>query len=217
MASKKIKGITIEIGADTLGLDKALKGVEQSSKKASDELREVNKVIKTSGDSATLWKQKQELLTTALEESKKKLNLLESAQEQVNRQLENGAINGDQYRAFQREVENARGEVKKYETGLHEANDKVKELGDNSDDTAKDIKELGDKADDTANGGISAMTVALGNLVYDGIKLAAGELKDFTKDVIETGSQFEAGMSKVGAISGASAEDIRQLMISAAA
>lgn len=211
MASKKIKGITIEIGADTLGLDKALKGVEQSSKKASDELREVNKVIKTSGDSATLWKQKQELLTTALEESKKKLNLLESAQEQVNRQLENGAINGDQYRAFQREVENARGEVKKYETGLHEANDKVKELGDNSDDTAKDIKELGDKADDTANGGISAMTVALGNLVYDGIKLAAGELKDFTKDVIETGSQFEAGMSKVGAISGASAEDIEKL------
>lgn len=211
MASKKIKGITIEIGADTLGLDKALKGVEQSSKKASDELREVNKVIKTSGDSATLWKQKQELLTTALEESKKKLDLLESAQEQVNRQLENGAINGDQYRAFQREVENARGEVKKYETGLHEANDKVKELGDNSDDTAKDIKELGDKADDTANGGISAMTVALGNLVYDGIKLAAGELKDFTKDVIETGSQFEAGMSKVGAISGASAEDIEKL------
>ena len=61
MANKKIKGITIEIGADTLGLDKALKGVEQSSKKASDELREVNKTIKTAGDSAVLWQQKQKL------------------------------------------------------------------------------------------------------------------------------------------------------------
>ena len=78
MANKKIKGITIEIGADTLGLDKALKGVEQSSKKASDELREVNKTIKTAGDSAVLWQQKQKLLTDALEGSREKLKLRET-------------------------------------------------------------------------------------------------------------------------------------------
>ncbi len=211
MANKKIKGITIEIGADTLGLDKALKGVEQSSKKASDELREVNKTIKTAGDSAVLWQQKQKLLTDALEGSREKLKLLEGAQEQVKKQLDSGAINGEQYRAFEREVEYARKEVSKYETGLEEANDKVRELGDESGDTAKDVQNLGDRAEDTANGGISAMTVALGELVADGIKLAGRELKDFTTDVVKTGMSYEASMSNVQALSKASSAEMEKL------
>lgn len=211
MANKKIKGITIEIGADTLGLDKALKGVEQSSKKASDELREVNKTIKTAGDSAVLWQQKQKLLTDALEGSREKLKLLEDAQEQVKKQLDSGAINGEQYRAFEREVEYARKEVSKYETGLEEANDKVRELGEESGDTAKDVQNLGDRAEDTANGGISAMTVALGELVADGIKLAGRELKDFTTDVVKTGMSYEASMSNVQALSKASSAEMEKL------
>lgn len=211
MANKKIKGITIEIGADTLGLDKALKGVEQSSKKASDELREVNKTIKTAGDSAVLWQQKQKLLTDALEGSREKLKLLEDAQEQVKKQLDSGAINGEQYRAFEREVEYARKEVSKYETGLEEANDKVRELGDESGNTAKDVQNLGDRAEDTANGGISAMTVALGDLVADGIKLAGRELKDFTTDVVKTGMSYEASMSNVQALSKASSAEMEKL------
>lgn len=211
MANKKIKGITIEIGADTLGLDKALKGVEQSSKKASDELREVNKTIKTAGDSAVLWQQKQKLLTDALEGSREKLKLLEDAQEQVKKQLDSGAINGEQYRAFEREVEYARKEVSKYETGLEEANDKVRELGDESGNTAKDVQNLGDMAEDTANGGISAMTVALGELVADGIKLAGRELKDFTTDVVKTGMSYEASMSNVQALSKASSAEMEKL------
>lgn len=211
MANKKIKGITIEIGADTLGLDKALREVESGSKKAASELREVNTTIKKAGDSAVLWKQKQDLLTTALEESKKKLELLETAQDQVKKQLESGAINGDQYRAFEREVEYARSAVEKYETELKDANEKVKEFGTESDNTAEDVKDLGNEAEGAANGGINTMTVALGNLVADGIELAAGKMKDFTKDVVTTGASFEAAMSEVGAISGASAEDMALL------
>lgn len=211
MANKKIKGITIEIGADTLGLDKALREVESGSKKAASELREVNTTIKKAGDSAVLWKQKQDLLTTALEESKKKLELLETAQDQVKKQLESGAINGDQYRAFEREVEYARSAVEKYESELKDANEKVKEFGTESDNTAEDVKDLGNEAEGAANGGINTMTIALGNLVADGLELAAGKMKDFTKDVVTTGASFEAAMSEVGAISSASAEDMALL------
>lgn len=39
MASSKIKGINIKIGADTKGLDTALSGIESAGKKASSELR----------------------------------------------------------------------------------------------------------------------------------------------------------------------------------
>lgn len=211
MANKIIKGLTIQIGADTLGLDKALRGIESAGKKATSELREVKNSLKTAPDSAVLWKQKQELLNTALENSRKKLELLENAQSQVNKKFEKGEIGAEQYRAFQRETEYARAAVEKYEAGLKDANAKVKELGNESSDTADDVKELGEKADHTASGGISAMTVALGNLIADGIKKAGSELKDFTKDVIQTGADFEAAMSNVAAISGADKAELEQL------
>ena len=218
MASKKIKGITIQIGADTLGLDTALKGIEQKSKKATDELKDINKVIKTTGDSAAMWEQKQKLLNTALEESKKKLQLLEDAQEEVNKQFENGKINEEQYRAFQREVEYARNEVNKYGKELNEANDKIHELGNTSDaaaddmnDLGKETEEAGDAAQKTSDGGLTAMKVALGNLVADGIRFAAGELKEFTTDIVRTGMTYEASMSNVAAISGATSDELEML------
>lgn len=211
MANKMIKGLTIQIGADTLGLDKALRGIESAGKKATSELREVKNSLKTAPDSAVLWKQKQELLNTALENSRKKLELLENAQSQVNEKFEKGEIGAEQYRAFQRETEYARAAVEKYENGLKDANTKVKELGNESSDAADDVKDLGDEASGTASGGISAMTVALGNLVADGIKKAGSELKDFTKDIVQTGMTFEASMSSVGAVSGASAAEMEML------
>ena len=55
------------------------------------------------------------------------------------------------------------------------------------------------------------MKNVLANLVTDGIRLAANELKDFTKDVVTTGMTFESAMSSVGAISGSSAEEIELL------
>lgn len=222
MASNKIKGITIQIGADTLGLDSALKGIEQKSKKVTDELKDVNKTIKITGDSAAMWEQKQKLLNTALEESKNKLKLLESAQEQVNKQFKNNKISEEQYRAFQREVEYAKSAVNKYEKELDEAKTKVKELGGATDSAAKEVNEFGDetteaaaKADQASKGGFSAVAVALGSFIYDAAKKAAQEIVKVGKEVFQTGMAFESSMSSVKAISGATAEELEQLEIKA--
>ena len=218
MASNKIKGITIQIGADTLGLDSALKGIEQKSKKVTDELKDVNKTIKITGDSAAMWEQKQKLLNTALEDSKKKLKLLEEAQEQVNKQFKDKNISEEQYRAFQREVEYARSAVDKYEKELDEAKTKVKELGGASDDAAKEVDKFGDETEDAADqadkaskGGLNAIAVALGNFIYDAAKKATRELVEFGKEVVTTGMTFESSMSSVAAISGATNEELEQL------
>ena len=85
MAGSKIKGINIKIGADTTGIDEALSGIESKSKTARSELVEVNRSLKNNKDSVVLWEQKQQLLSNAFETSKEKLNMLESAQEQVNK------------------------------------------------------------------------------------------------------------------------------------
>ena len=45
MASR-IKGITVEIGGDTTGLDKALKSVNTTIKNTESSLKDVNKLLK---------------------------------------------------------------------------------------------------------------------------------------------------------------------------
>ena len=218
MASNKIKGLTVQIGADTLGLDTALKGIEQKTKKAADELKDVNKTIRITGESATLWDQKQKLLNTALDESKKKLGTLIEAQSQVKKQLADKTITGEQYRAFQREVEYAKSAVDKYEKELAEAKDKVMKLGSASDAAAREVDDFGDetseaaeKADKASKGGLTAVAVALGNFIYDAAKKATQEIVGFGKEIVSTGMTFESSMSSVAAISGATAEELEQL------
>lgn len=209
--ANKITGITIKIGADHMALSTALKDIEKKSRSTFTELREVDKVIKNSGDSAVLWKQKQELLTDALEKSREKLKLLEDSQKNVREQAKKGLINSEQVRVFERELEKAKTAVEKYENQLENANDKVRVLGDESDKTAEKTEELGESAKKASDGGITAMTVALGNLAADGIKKAAGELKEFAEDVVKTGAEFESKMSNVKAISGATGEEFEKL------
>ena len=46
MAAGNIKGITIEIGGETTKLDKALSGVERTSKTLQNQLKAVNQALK---------------------------------------------------------------------------------------------------------------------------------------------------------------------------
>ncbi len=221
MASK-IKGINIKIGADTTGLDTALKGIESAGKKATSELREVNSSLRNNNDSVVLWKQKQELLTTALEESRKKLDFLREAQEQIKRQFENDEIDGGQYRAFQREIETAQRDVNSFENQLQQANTRLEELTQTTEESTEQIDELGEElqesgeqAENSANGGYTVLGNVFANLITKGIELAWTALKNFTQDVVATGEEYESAISNVAAISGAMSEEVEMLQAKA--
>ena len=62
MANKKIKGITIQLGADASALDKALKDVDSAAASMNSELKSVNKLLKFDPKNTTLLAQKQKLL-----------------------------------------------------------------------------------------------------------------------------------------------------------
>ena len=115
MASR-IKGITVEIGGDTSGLEKSLAAVNNSIKKTQSQLRDVNNLLKLDPSNTILLAQKQELLQAAIGDTEKKLEALEQAQEDVAKAFERGDIGKDQYMAFQREVEETRGTLNRYRT-----------------------------------------------------------------------------------------------------
>lgn len=75
MASKNIKGITVEIGGDTTGLDKALSDVNKQANTLSAEMRQVDNALKNiDPDSTELLAQKQEILSKQIEVATDKLN-----------------------------------------------------------------------------------------------------------------------------------------------
>ena len=104
MAGGRIKGITVEIGGDTTGLQNALKQVNSSIKTTQSALKDVNKLLKLDPTNTELLSQKQKLLKDAIFATSEKLQSLKTAQEQAKAQLENGTLGQDKYDALQREI-----------------------------------------------------------------------------------------------------------------
>lgn len=86
----RIKGITIEIGGDTTGLDKALSGTNKEIRNTQSQLKDVERLLKLDPSNTELLKQKQKLLAEAVGETKDKLNALKDAERQVEEQFKQG-------------------------------------------------------------------------------------------------------------------------------
>ena len=62
MAGTKIRGITIEIGGDTSGLNKALGSVNSQIKSTQSQLKDVERLLKLDPSNTELLTQKHKLL-----------------------------------------------------------------------------------------------------------------------------------------------------------
>ncbi|MEG0854419.1 MAG: hypothetical protein RSF82_11130, partial [Angelakisella sp.] len=102
--AEKIKGITIEIGGDVTGLDKALKDVNKESSSLQDELKKVDRLLKFDPTNTQLLEQKQALLAKSVTNTAGKLETLKLAEKEAQEQFKQGKISEEQYRALQREV-----------------------------------------------------------------------------------------------------------------
>ncbi len=117
--AKTIKGITIEIGGNTVNLGKALKNADKVSKDLNIELNNINRSLKFNPNSTVLLAQKQEVLKASIEASREKLKELDAVQQDIERAYKNGEIDDGQYRAFQREVETTENRLEGYEKELN--------------------------------------------------------------------------------------------------
>lgn len=107
----RIKGITVEIGGDTVGLQNALKDVNKRSNDLAKELKDVERLLKFDPGNVEALAQKQQLLTKQIENTTEKLDKLKAAEQQVQAQFQSGKISEEQYRAFRREIEFTQGSL----------------------------------------------------------------------------------------------------------
>ena len=130
MASGNIKGITIVFDGDTTKLGKALKDIDSKTRSLDKELRQVNNGLKFNPTNVELWRQKQQLLSEKVDETKKRLDALKLAQKEMDAQGVDK--NSAQYRELQREIittESKLGNFKKQLAEVGNANLKALSQG----------------------------------------------------------------------------------------
>ena len=191
MASTKVRGITIELGADTSGLSKALKSVNQEIGSTQKQLKDVEKLLKLDPHNTELMEQKQRLLGERIGETKTKLEALKEAQKQVGDELKKTGEGQEQYDALTREIANCTNELKALEKEANSASVAM-----------QSISAAGEKLKDVG-GKISGAGQALMPLSAAAAGIGAG--------IIKTTADFDASMSKVAAISGAAGDDFDAL------
>lgn len=165
----KIKGITVQIGAETKGLDKALKDVNKSSRDIQKELREVDKLLRFNPKNTELITQKQKLLGDQVNVTKEKLDKLKIAEEQAQEQFAKGEISEEQYRALQREIIETESKLNHYEGKLKDVMVTTKSFGERAQELSDKMKKVGDgmyDAGKTMTKSITAPALAAGGAIF---------------------------------------------------
>lgn len=192
MASTRVRGITIELGADTTGLSKALKDVNTEIGKTQKELKDVDRLLKLDPKNTELLEQKQRLLGERIGETETKLEALKKAQSEMTDEFKKTEEGQTAYDALQREIISCEQELEKLQKQAIESNAalvSISQAGDKLQKVGDSVARVGDSM--TRN--VTMPVVAAGTAITK----VAGD--------------FEQQMSKVSAIAQAYGDDLKSL------
>lgn len=174
----RIKGITIEIGANTVKLTEALRNVDSNLKDTQADLRDVNKLLKLDPGNVQLLAQKQELLQKATAETAEKIRIEKEALAQL-KASPDAEKTIDQQKRLEREIIANEASLKKLESGLEDTNKDLKQFGDTAGGTKISLESMAKATDDLANktAALSAASAA-GLAALAGSAVQAGKTAD---------------------------------------
>jgi len=179
MASTKVRGITIELGADTSGIQSALKSVNASISQTSKELKDIDKLLKLDPTNTELLAQKQSALSKIIGDTREKMETLSRAMETLNSQMVDGGTEEQQRQmaALQREYVAAEQSLNKYEGQLESADKDIEEVSKDTAEASKHTVNFGDVAKKAGKiaaaafaataAAMAAVTKGLANMITD--------------------------------------------------
>ena len=191
MASGTIKGITIEIEGNTSGLVKSLGDVNKELSLTQKSLKTVDQALKMDPGNVETLAKKQEILNTALEQTREKLELEKQAATDAAKALEDGTITKSQYDALQAEVAKTSAEMNKLESEAEQTNKALEKTAD----TGRFEKLKG--ALDKVGKGLEVAGKVTGAVVA-GATAAAGGLVKLTSSSAETADEIDKMSAKIG-------------------
>lgn len=149
---------TVKIGVelDEKELEKSFKNLDQQAEKTSNELKKIDDALKLDPSNVDLLIEKQKLLTSAVEDSKDKV-------EKLAKELKNAKDSGlqdsdaDAYRNLVIALSNAESEAKSFERQLDDVTQKIKNGGKEAKDFSSELSKLGSVASTALKGGIAVI------------------------------------------------------------
>lgn len=197
MANKKISGLTIAITADTSGVTKGLGAVSDESKKLSNNLKAVDSLLKLDPTNTELLAERQRLLSQNVETTSKKLEMLKSAQEDVNRAFEAGTISDAEYIAFQRELVNTQKRLDDMAKAEEDAASSTKDLTKNVDDAEKESGKFGETLKNGVVAGAQMAATAVAAVGTAAVAAVTGVVK-MASDTAQLGDEIDKQSQKLG-------------------
>lgn len=200
----RIKGITIEIGGDTTGLNKALQGVNSEIRNTQSQLKDVERLLKLDPTNTELLKQKQKLLAEAVGETKSKLDTLKEANRQAAESASNYDAWKEKYDPIKRKIDETKKKLADLKTQSEEADkqlasgeisqEKYDALQAEIKDTSKELRTLQKSARD--------VTDEFGNPIspeqYDALQREIIETGKQLKNLEDQAQKTNSAVSKIG-------------------
>lgn len=183
MANTKIRGITIEISADTNPLIQDFKKVSGSLKDTEKYLGDINKLLKFNPQDVNLLNEKQKALSEAVGLTTNKLSDLRKVYDTLPKG-ENGELTEEQ-KKLQQEINVTQGTLEKYKKQVREVTAELDTMGKETDEVEKETKERGEETKT-----FGALLKA--NLTRDAIKGLATGIVNLGKQMFEMGKETRA-------------------------
>ena len=193
----KVKGITIDIGANTTEFQKELSKVNKASKETANKLRDINKLLKLDPKNVSLLEQKQRTLKEAIDQTNDRLKLSKDALKELEKQNPDKVT--EEMDALARQIAEDEAQVKKLNKELKNFGSVGKQeaiaVGKQMQETGKKISEVGSKikgVGDSITKNVTAPIVAVG-----AASMAAFNEVDAGYDVViqKTGATGEAAQA----------------------
>ena len=198
--SKSIKGITLEIDGNTTKLSKALKSIDADSKELASSLKRVDKLLELDPENVELLTEKQDLLAKSVSKTTKRLETLESVQDEITRKYKNGEIGQQVYIDFQSELVRTKKKLEDLESASEKTGDSLKYASRYAEDTGGYLKKLGKDAGGAA-GDLGELDSGLGDLVGTikglGIGAAIGGVVAKVGEITEETREYREEMAKL--------------------
>lgn len=204
MASSTIKGITIKLGADASELTQALYEAEKSLSSTQGQLKQVASALKLDPGNVTLLEQKFELLKREINTNEDYIRDLKKAM----KGMEEAGVDktSDEFMTLQRSIITAEKKGERFKSQLNQT-----EAALNGTET--EVKDLSSSLNrvntDKATSELSAMKVAIGNLISQGINRLTSAISDSLGGAISRVDTLEAygkTMKNLGYSSGEAAK-----------
>lgn len=198
---------TTKFKADISQLKAAMQQASRQVKLANSEFKAATAGLDDWSKSADGLQAKIKQLNSTLDAQRKKVDLANEEYEKTVKLYGEGSAEADRAKIalnnYEAAVAKTEKELSQYEKELDDCENETGDFADETEDLDSAVRDVSD--------GFTVMKGALASLVADGLRLAIDAIKDFTRETINAGMNFEQGMAQVAAVSGASAEEIDQL------